>query len=242
MSKKIELVAHRGASDQVPENTLRAFEKAIELGADYIEFDVRKTKDNELIIIHDPLTLRTTKYLGFVNKMTLEKIKTLKIKINQEIPTLRELIELSGNKIRLLCEVKVRGIAKLLLKILEEMSVTKSTLIISFKHDVLHRIQKLNNDIQVGYLEPRGLGWLFEPLFTKQIIKKAKLHKINLINIQKWYLKKSMVERAHQNGIRVFTWTINSERQLKQALNKGVDGVLTNNINKIQALLKNYRS
>jgi len=71
---------------------------------------VRKTKDNELIVIHDPLTLRTTKYLGFVNKMTLDKVKTLKTKANQEIPTMRELIEVTRDRIRLLCEIKVRRI------------------------------------------------------------------------------------------------------------------------------------
>ena len=173
--------------------------------------------------------------------MTLDKVKTLKIKSTQEIPTLRELIELTGNKIRLLCEMKVRGIADLLVKILEQMNAIKSTLIISFKHDELHKIQKLKPDIQVGYLEPRGLGWLFEPLLTNRIIKKAKLHSINLINIHKWFLKKSLVERAHQNGIKVFTWTINSEKQLKKALNKGVDGVLTNFVTEIQSFLENVK-
>lgn len=200
---------------------------------------MRKTKDNELMVIHDPLTLRTTKYLGFVNKMTLEKVKTLKIKANQEIPTLRELIELTRGRIRLLCEIKVRGIAEILIKILEEMNVMESTLIISFKHDELHKIQTLNPEIQVGYLEPRGFGWLFEPLLTNRIIKKAKFHGIGLINVQKWFLKKSLVERAHQNNIKVFTWTINSEKQLKRALKKGVDGVLTNFVTKIQSLLEN---
>jgi glycerophosphoryl diester phosphodiesterase len=173
--------------------------------------------------------------------MTLEKVKTLKIKANQEIPTLRELIKLAANRIRLLCEVKVRGIADLLTNTLEEMRVIKSTLVISFKHDTIHKIQKLNSNIQVGYLEPRRLGWLIAHLFTHRIVKKAKFHGVNAIIIQKWYLKKRLVEQAHQDGIKVFTWTINSKKQLQEALKKGVDGILTNYVNRIQSFLENMQ-
>ena len=72
--------------------------------------------------------------------MTLDKVKTLKTKANQEIPTMRELIEVTRDRIRLLCEIKVRGIAERLIKILEEMKLIGSTLIISFKHNELHKI------------------------------------------------------------------------------------------------------
>ena len=173
--------------------------------------------------------------------MTLEKIKALKIKDNQEIPTLRELIELTANRIKLLCEVKVRGIAELLTNKLEDMGAVKSTLVISFKHDMIHIIQKLNSKIQVGYLEPTRLGWLIARLLTHRIVKKAKIHGVNAIIIQKWYLKKRLVEHAHQDGIKVFTWTISSKKQLEKALKKGVDGVLTNYVNRIQSFLEDMQ-
>ncbi|MHA1933018.1 MAG: glycerophosphodiester phosphodiesterase, partial [Promethearchaeota archaeon] len=69
--KKVLIFAHRGASSVAPENTSKAFKKAMELQADYIEFDVHQSEDGEIVIIHDGNTLRTTGHFGVINKMTL---------------------------------------------------------------------------------------------------------------------------------------------------------------------------
>ena len=74
--KKVLIIAHRGASNLAPENTLKAFKKAIELKADFIEFDVQQSKDGEIIIMHDANTFRTTGHFGLVREMTLEELKS----------------------------------------------------------------------------------------------------------------------------------------------------------------------
>ncbi|MEM2913929.1 MAG: glycerophosphodiester phosphodiesterase family protein, partial [Candidatus Bathyarchaeia archaeon] len=83
-------VGHRGARAYEPENTLRSFKKAIDLGVDAVELDVRRTKDNELVVIHDAEVDKTTNGKGLVNMLTLREIKQLDTKKGEKIPTLEE--------------------------------------------------------------------------------------------------------------------------------------------------------
>ena len=79
------VVAHRGSHQHLPENTLEAFEQAIKEGADYVEIDLRTSKDNELVIMHDATVDRITTGKGVVKEITLDNLKILKIKIENTI-------------------------------------------------------------------------------------------------------------------------------------------------------------
>ncbi|MFX1329560.1 MAG: glycerophosphodiester phosphodiesterase, partial [Promethearchaeota archaeon] len=86
MNKNILIIAHRGANSIAPENTLKAFQKAIELGADMIEFDVRKTLDDRIVISHDNSLIRITGKLGSIKSMTLEQLRELDFGEGEKIP------------------------------------------------------------------------------------------------------------------------------------------------------------
>ena len=103
--EKFLIVAHRGANNLAPENTLKAFKKAIELRADFVECDVLESKDGVLVITHDEEISRLTGQFGYVRDLTLEKLKTFDFGDGEKIPTLQELIELINGKINLNCEV-----------------------------------------------------------------------------------------------------------------------------------------
>ena len=156
--KEVLIIAHRGASSSAPENTLKAFKKAIELKADFIEFDVLKSKDGEIVIMHDGNTFRTTGHFGLIKKMTLEELKQLDCGDGERIPTLRELVKLVKGKIGLNCEIKARGLAEQIVNIINEEEMIESTIISSFKHDILLRIQKLEPRIKLASLEPTRTG------------------------------------------------------------------------------------
>lgn len=89
----MEFIAHRGASYFEPENTLKAVKRALEMGADRVEVDVRLSKDKELVVIHDPTVDRTTDGTGQVEDMTLQELKKLNAGKGERIPTLQEIIE-----------------------------------------------------------------------------------------------------------------------------------------------------
>ncbi len=234
----ITIVAHRGASKLAPENTLKSFKKAIEFKADYIEFDVRKTKDGHLLIMHDPNTFRTTKHFGWVKRMTLEKLKKLSCNGTEKIPTLKEVIELTKGKIKLLCEIKVRGITQQLIEILKESDALDSAIVISFKHDQIFKIRESEHNLKSGLIEPAGVGWVFAYFFGKRMVKKALKNDIPFLIIRHEYLSKKLVKFAHENKLKVFTWTVDSKKKIRKVRSLGIDGILTNDILTANSLLR----
>src|SRR5437899_11534085 len=109
-------IAHRGASAHFPENTLAAFAAAIRAGADMCELDVQKTADDALVVIHDETIDRTTDGRGRVDRLTLEAIKRFDAGVwrdarfmNERIPTLREVIDLTAGRCELNIELKAKG-------------------------------------------------------------------------------------------------------------------------------------
>lgn len=166
------VIAHRGANRLAPENTIKAFKIAIDLGADYIEFDVRQSADKELIISHDNCLLRTAHKIGWISRMKREKIKSLYVEKNERIPTLIELITETKGKINYMCEIKTKGISRKVADILKNQNVLKSTIMISFKHNEILEIQDEYPDLKLGAIVPTGFGW-----FTNWFQKKS-----NLIN------------------------------------------------------------
>ena len=105
----MEVIAHRGASYFEPENTLRSFRRAVEMGADRVEVDVRLSKDNKLVVIHDPRVDRTTNGTGRVKDMTLQELKSLDAGKGEKIPTLQEVIDALKDT-KLVIEMKIPGI------------------------------------------------------------------------------------------------------------------------------------
>lgn len=234
--RKNMLIAHRGASDLAPENTLKAFDLAIELGANFIEFDVRRTVDNEIVIMHDPGVFRTTHRLGFVKRLTLKKIKSLNAGNGESIPTLKELLQATKGKIGYMCELKVKGISEKVVKILSENNALDSTILISFKHKELLKCQIEHPELKLGAIIPSGFGWITNWFFKKKLL--TYLSEKNFFSINPFFplVDKRFVDRAHESDLKVFPWTINSKSKMKKLSKMGVDGILTNHISKLKNL------
>ena len=235
---KILVIAHRGAHNLAPENTLTAFELAIKVGAEFIEFDVRKTKDNEIVINHDPGVFRTTHRFGLINHLTLKDIKSLTISKYEKIPTLRELLQATRGKIHYMCEVKVKNISEGVIKILSEFNAIESTFLISFKHKELIKSQKEHPNLKYGAIVPSGLGWIKDWFFRKSLILSLKEKNFFSVNVFLPLVNKKFVDLAHKKGLKVFAWTVNSRRKMKKMIRIGVDGILTNNVNKLKMILR----
>jgi len=235
--QKILIFAHRGASSVAPENTLKAFNKAIELKADYIEFDVHQSKDGEIVIMHDGNTLRATGHFGLINKMTLAELKELDCGEGEKILTLQELIEIAKGRIGLNCEIKARGFAEKIIKILDKADIVETTIVSSFKRDILLRIKELDSGIKLASLEPTRTGWILSWLLRKKMINFAIENKFYAIHPFYKLVDLKLVQKAHKNSIKVFPWTVNSESTMKSLIQTGVDGIITNEIAKAQKVL-----
>ena len=234
---EILIFAHRGANSVAPENTLKAFNKAIELKANYIEFDVHQSKDGEIVIMHDGNTLRTTGHFGFIKKMTLSELKELNCGEGEKVLTLQELIKIAKGRIGLNCEIKARGFAEKIIEILNEADIVETTIVSSFKHDILLKIKELDSRIKLASLEPTKTGWVLNWLLRKKIINFALENKFYAIHPFYKLINLKLVQKAHKNNIKVFPWTVNSESSLKKLVQYGVDGIITNNITKAQEVI-----
>ena len=113
-------IAHRGARGYEPENTLKSFQKALDLHADGIELDVHLSSDGHLIVIHDETIDRTTNGKGFVNTFSLAELKTFLIDDQYEIPTLKEVFDLVNKKCLINIELKGLGTADKVAALIEE--------------------------------------------------------------------------------------------------------------------------
>lgn len=235
--EKVLIIAHRGASNIAPENTLKAFKKAIELNADCIEFDVHQSKDGEIVIIHDGNTFRTTGQFGLIKNMTIEEIRKLDCGDGEIIPTLHELIKLAKGKIGLNCEIKVKGIAQKIIGIFREADLFESTIISSFNQKELLEIKKIEPRLKIASLNPTRTGWILNWFSRKKMIKTADENRFYAINPLYLVVNKKFIDKAHERNIKVFPWTVDSMTAIEKLIKMGVDGIITNNISSVVEVL-----
>lgn len=223
----ILIIGHRGASAISPANTLKAFKKAIELKADYVEFDIHLTKDKEIVIIHDSDTYNATGVKGLVKDMTLEQIKQLDAAEGEKIPTLQELISIAQNKIGLQIEIKATNLLEKLLKLLKEENLLDSPIVSSFMIDELLKLKLLEPSLKVGLLVPEELR---KPNLIKRKI--LKIAKNNFYSLHPYYsnTNKEIVDFAHDHGLKVIVWTVNNRENIERLIDIGVDGIITDDI------------
>ena len=208
-------IGHRGARAYEPENTLLSFKKALELNVNAIEFDIRKTKDNEIIVIHDDKVDRTTNGKGLVNELTLKEIKELSTEKGEKIPTLEEALDFLNNKVKILIELKELGFENKVLDIIYKKGLEKNVIIISFLEEALRKIRELNNEIEIGLLYVKH----------KNPIKTALELKANYILPFYRFAHSNIIKKAHENGLKVIVWTINNKEEVLEYIKKGVDGI-----------------
>jgi glycerophosphoryl diester phosphodiesterase len=235
--EKMVIIAHRGASSNAPENTLKAFKKAIELKADYIELDLHETKDGELVITHDEDLYRITGKTGLIKNFTLEQLKSLNFGEGEKIPTIQEVIKLIKGKISLNCEIKVKNISKKVIKVLKEYQFIDSVIISSFLHDELLKFQKTEPNLKLASLEPVQYEKKYTWYLKKKMIQFCANNNLFAINPFYPIVDQQFVDLAHNHNIRVFPWTVDLKPSIKKLLKFGVDGIITNDVKKAKAII-----
>ena len=210
-------IGHRGARAYEPENTLRSFKKALEIGVDAIEFDVRKTKDDQLVVIHDPDVKRTTDGEGLVSELTLEEIKAFSTEKGEKIPTLKEALDFLDKKVKIVIELKETGYEENVLAAVRENGLQKNLVIVSFKEEALRKVKELDREVETGLIYVKH----------KNPVKAAlDLEASYLLPLYR-FTHTANVEKAHENGLKVIVWTINNPEEVKEYQKKGVDGVVS---------------
>ncbi|NVM16613.1 MAG: glycerophosphodiester phosphodiesterase [Candidatus Lokiarchaeota archaeon] len=223
----IIIIGHRGASVISPPNTLKAFKKAIELKADYVEFDIHITKDSEIVIIHDSDTFDITGVKGVIKDMTLEQIKSIDAGEGEKIPTLQELINIAGKKMGLQIEIKATNLLEKLIQILKEENLLDTSIVSSFMFDEVLKLKLLEPVLKVGLLLPVELE---QPNLIKRKIKKVAKNNFYSLHPHYSITDKEIVNFAHEYGLKVIVWTVNDRKIMENLMEIGVDGIITDDI------------
>ncbi len=223
MNKEIINIGHRGARGHVAENTLESIEKALSLGVDGVEIDVFRCKSGELVVIHDETLDRTTNGKGNVEDFTLVELKSLVVENKFKIPTLVEVLDLLDAKYVLNIELKGRNTAKSANKIIKDYIRNEGWkqdqfVVSSFEWDELREFYKLNKDIPIGILTED------DPLNAIEVGKELNAFSIHPYHI---YLNPERVNTIHNEGFKIYTWTVNKPENIKRIKELGVDAIIT---------------
>jgi len=214
---KAFIVAHRGASAYEIENTIEAFKKALELGARFMECDVRLSKDNKLVVIHDASLQRVWRQDYIINELPAQELKKYKV------PELSELLDLLKSpkakllKSKLLIEIKEPGTEETLANMLKKKGVLRRVIVVSFFEDSLKKIKELIN-VKTGFI----FSMKQEPIKTAlEIGADWIIPRYNTVT-------RELVKEAHKHKMKVVAWTIDDKELAEKIIKLGVDGIASN--------------
>jgi len=247
------VIAHRGASAYCIENSLAAFEKAIQLGADYIETDVHQTKDCIVVIMHDLSVNRvckvpteiSKKYGGrkiLIKDISSFDFSTLVFKnSNENPPTLDAAIKLIKGRCKLLIELKkgsdyYPGIEQRIIKIIKDNDASEWVNVIhSFDKSALLNVNSQNTGIKLQKLIVFKLP-LTSFNFSKKF-NKDKFENWQGVNIYYPFVSKKIIRKLHKQNKTVYAWTVNKKRVAKRLIRIGVDGIITNKPDMVKEII-----
>ncbi len=229
---KTKIWAHRGASGYVPENTLEAFQKAVEMKADGVELDVQMTKDGELVVIHDETTDRVSDGTGYVKDHTYKELRALDVSRpipdygTVHIPTLAQVLEElrpTGLTINIECKTGIffyPGLEEKMVRLVEDMGMTERIWCSSFNHESVLRVQKLCPEMKTGFL----IGDIIVDAADY-----AKKHNVQALHPALYHMQdEGLAERCRKNGLALHVWTVNEKEHIRKLGMAGIDAVITN--------------
>jgi glycerophosphoryl diester phosphodiesterase len=227
------IIGHRGACLYAPENTLAAFKLAVEQGAPAIEFDVKLTRDDQVVVIHDPTVNRTTDGQGSVASFPLSEIKQLDAGgwfsgafKSERIPTLEEVFDCVGRMILMNIELTnyttpSDSLVSKVVSLTKAKGLEDRVYFSSFLSTNLKKARKLLPGCGIGYLTYAGPpGWL-------QRIFQAPPSSIDSLNPNRGSITRKLVDHEHHLGRRVLAYTVNDPMDMRRLFSIGVDGIFT---------------
>ena len=216
-------IGHRGARGHIAENTVASVEKAIELGVDGVEIDVFRCKSGEVVVIHDTTLDRTTNASGKVEDFTLAQLKEVVVEEHYTIPTLQEVLDVLSPGMLLNVELKGSNTAETVSDILQEYIrdkgwKTEDFIISSFSWEELKDFYLYDKELPIGILTEGD---------PEDAIPIAKELQAKAIHPNHKDLDRRNVKAIHDQGLKVYTWTVNTPLFIKRMKAIGVDGIIT---------------
>lgn len=230
------IIAHRGESFEAPENTLSSINLAWQKNDDAVEIDIRMTKDDKIIVIHDNNTFRTGR--KFMNVSSCSYDELLKVDVgkfkgnnwkNEKIPLLDEVINMIPKDRILFVEIKSNyKIVKPLQELINQKQIDPNQInFIGFNFKTMSLVKKKLSEFKSYWII--GKKSILEKIHIEDIILKCKSSKLNGVDIKDGkYLNKDLIHSVKKSGLKIYTWTVDDPVRAKQLVLDGIDGITSN--------------
>ncbi len=246
--KPFEIVAHRGIPDIHPENTIPAFERAIELGADSIELDVRLSSDHIPMVYHYFYLDVITSTSGTIFDYTCEQLRNVPINGKNgsekyQIPTLMEVLEIIGGRIGL--EIEIKGpepeSAKIVADALSNHKRIWETIeVTSYEPSLLRDFHLECPNIPIDFIFPRSESWMKLDVVSYAAIQRARQAGARAVHLHPTQLSSQVVDEMGKNNLEIHTWDVNDEQTLKAVADLSIPQICTDNFQQIKNLRQQW--
>jgi glycerophosphoryl diester phosphodiesterase len=227
------IVGHRGAAAYALENTALSFQKAVELGTDWIEFDVHESLDGQFMVLHDSHMGRISPRRDLVKKTHSKDLKAVALYQGQKLLNLHEAFEIIPTSIGLMVEIKsLRSFARMA-RFIEQSALARKLMLTSFDLVLLSKIQAFSREFPLGVvckspesvLKAQQMGIIFSEI---------------CLDFQ--HLTSRLVAQWHETNFRIFAWTVDRPEDIEKVLGLEVDGVISNRPDLVRAALTSKRN
>jgi len=228
------VIAHRGASGSLPENTLPAYRRAVEEGADMIEIDLHRTRDGALVVTHDE-RLAGLGGAGEIADATAAEVRALDAGGGERVPILDEVLDAFGDRIPFNLEIKrgtradYEGLEAAVLAAVERRGLLPATLFSSFHDPVLARLRAQSPAARTALL--------LSVRTARRPLERARALGAEAINPSRHVVSPALIAAAHGEGLSVFVYTVDAEDEMQRLLDQGVDGIFTNHPGRLRRLV-----
>ncbi len=247
---KVKIISHRGANRYAPQNTIPAFERAVELGADGFETDIHLTKDGIPVICHNYTINETSNGMGTVASYTLEELRKLDFGSYYDpkfkgtlIPTLDEFLEVVKQGDIEIMNIEIKGpkdkktdIVPVMIEYVKKHNLLDRLLVSGFDTYLLKAVKDYAPDVRTAYLygfpHCDNYGAMLFPMAHAKYIGVYALHPMSC------FVNKAYVKAAHLMGIKVNVWTVNPEDRIEYMINAGVDGIITDCPDRVKFVMR----
>ncbi len=228
--KTMEVTAHRGASRFFPENTMAAFQGAVDAGADWIELDIHESKDKQIFVMHDRSFKRTTGVKAFAWELTYDEIARLDAGSffnrnyeGERIPLLSEAIEFAReNNIRLNIELKPSDeepdLEEKLVELIHEYDFIENCVVTSQVYKAISKVKQLDPEIKTVYVMGLAYGDI------------NRLEYADVFSIRSSSISDALVRRVHNKGKQIYAWTVNTRDAINTMIDRNVDNIITDDV------------
>jgi len=242
------VIGHRGNSGVAPANTMESIQQAVVLGADMIELDVRQTRDNVLILIHNDTLDETTNGKGPISAMDYAQIRELdagswkdKKYAGEKIPTLMEVLDFAKGKVCLSLDLKDEAAIPAMLNAIKNADMVDDVVICGCCEPQARAIWDINKDVTVVLNTDSQLDQLAKldnADFIREYIRRACRERFAALNVSFRFVTEELVYRAHLRGLPVWTWAVDNEKDMERLINMGVDAIYSNFPERLLRLIK----